>query len=273
VTSDLVFFVSHVRVVVRCALPEVARGMRAVWGHCDRPIVPTTQQAVFTVAPDGDGFAIKGPQQRRNGIEARDVLPVLEAELYAAMHGWHRGLLALHAAAIALGSRTWLLLGRSGSGKSSLARMAVKRGMTYFSDEIVLCDGNVLWGVPRAIQFAPLPDGPPPPTWLGSVDASSYRLRVTDEREGCMPLWSPPRIQVAAHPRPLAGARVIALERAERDELVPLSPLELLAAIYEAAYRPPDFDVGRLLNGPGSGGLRWATPDGALSCLEASPGG
>jgi hypothetical protein len=269
VTNDFAFFVSHVRVVVRCALPEVARGMRAVWGQCDRPIVPTTQQAVFTVAPDGDGFAIKGPEQRRNGVEARDVLPVLEAELYAAMHGWHRGLLALHAAAIALGSTTWLLLGRSGTGKSSLARMAVQRGMTYFSDEIVLCDGNALWGVPRAIQFAPLPDGAPPPSWLGSVDANSYRLRLSDDREGCMPLWIPPRTQVAVAPRPIAGVRVIALERAQRDELVPLSPLELLAAIYEAAYRQPAFDLGGLVSGAGSGRLRWAKPDGALSCFEA----
>jgi len=273
VTADLELFVSHVRVVIRCALPEVLRGMRAVWGQCDRPLIATTDEAVFTVSSDADRFAVEGPGGIRGGVEARDVLPVLESALYAAMQTWHHGLLALHAAGVVAGETTWLLLGRSGAGKSSLARAAVQRGLSYFSDEIVLCDGRALWGVPRAVQFAPLADGAAPPPWLGSVDVASYRLRVSQDREGCMPLWLPPRVQLAAAPRPVAGARVIALERAERNELTPLSALELLAAIHEGAYRPPAFDLGCLLHGAGSGRLRWSDPAGALAALLTSPVG
>src|SRR5262245_14420272 len=98
--------------------------MRAVWSGCARPLLATQRHALFEVVRDDAGYAICGPSETRHCADPRDVLPVLEATLYAAMHAWHASLLALHAACVGNGDATWLLLGRSGAGKSSLARAA-----------------------------------------------------------------------------------------------------------------------------------------------------
>lgn len=262
------FFASHVQVELRCEHGPTLAAMRAVWGGCVRPLLATTQRVELEVTPEGDGYAIHGPRGTCACSDPRDVLPLLEAVLYTAMHDWHAGLLALHAACVTGPQNTWVLLGRSGSGKSSLARAAVRRGLQYFSDEIVLCDGQRLWGIPRAIQFAPLADGTEAPAWLGDADLHSYRFLVNDDgREGALPLWRPAQSALAAAPVPLEGVRVYALERSAVPTIDRLPALELLGELHEAAYRPPAFDLGRLVHPGRCGRLRWRDPDEAVDRL------
>lgn len=272
--EDFSFFVSHVRVGVRCAHAPALVGLRAVWGSCDRPLVPTREHARFEVERSGERFVIRGPHGTHETAVPLDVLPLLEGSLYAAMQDWHRELVALHAACIrdGDGDRCWVLLGPSGAGKSSLARAALRRGLRYYSDEITLCDGQRLWGVPRALQWSPLADDEPAPSWLGEVDRESYRLRVSATKDGCMPLWPPPRAQIASTPCSLARVNAIVIERSTRTDLAPLGTLETFGALHEAAYRPPALNLGALVRTGAPARLRWLDPEEAVDALLDIPG-
>jgi len=72
--------------------------------------------------------------------------------------GW-RGRAPLHAAALVVRDRGVLVVGPSGVGKTTLARAEVAAGASLVSDNLVVCDGETVWGVLEPIR-AEDGDGP-----------------------------------------------------------------------------------------------------------------
>jgi hypothetical protein len=65
--------------------------------------------------------------------------------------GW-RGRAPLHAAALVVRGRGVLVVGPSGVGKTTLARAEVAAGAALVSDNLVVCDGETVWGVLEPIR-------------------------------------------------------------------------------------------------------------------------
>jgi hypothetical protein len=266
---ELVFHVSDVRVEVRCELPDVRRGLGAVWRSCAHPLLPERCSARFAARREGERFVIESESEQRSTDREQDVLPLLEAMIYAAIPGWHARWVLLHAACLGVDGSPLLIVAPSGGGKSSMALAALRAGCEYFGDELAVTDGARVWGVPRALQFSACvaPAGLPP--WGGDADVESYRLRVEGERMGCVPLFAPPAAQLPAAPFPVEALRVVAVERAERSAIAPLSSLQALAHLHEACFEPPRIDLGGLVREGRTVRLHWDTPTQGLAMLRA----
>jgi hypothetical protein len=228
----------------------------------------TTRVACFAAEAVENGFSVSGDDPAPCSAEAReDVLPLLESAIYRALPSWHEQQVLLHAACVRRGHTTVLLLGRSGAGKCSLALTAVRNGFEYFSDELTVTDGQRVWGVPRAIQFEPIVDGGRPPPWAGDVDLEHYRLRLSDGQPATLPFWLPPADSVPTAVAATDTLRVYAVERGSATRLEPCSPIEALALLHEAAFRPPALDLGHLVRPGHCGRLSWRDPQSAIDLL------
>jgi hypothetical protein len=86
---------------------------------------------------------------RRAELLAADVL-VHYPVLWRA--GW-RGRVPLHAAALRLRDRGVLVVGASGVGKTTLARAEVAEGAALVSDNLVVSDGETVWGVVEPVRI------------------------------------------------------------------------------------------------------------------------
>src|SRR5512139_856086 len=126
----------------------------------------------LAIEEQDDGLRIYSGGEHAGGSARREDLAfAIERFLYAAMPAWHAPpRVILHAAGVVLGETMLVLAGRSGAGKSSLARALTERGARYATDELVVTDGERIWGIPRAIQFDAVPIDAPLPPWLGEVD-------------------------------------------------------------------------------------------------------
>lgn len=64
----------------------------------------------------------------------------------------------VHAATLSAGGRLLVLPGRSWTGKSTLAKALVERGLTYYSDEYaVFDDKGLVHSFPKSLAFRPAP--------------------------------------------------------------------------------------------------------------------
>jgi hypothetical protein len=86
------------------------------------------------------------------GIDSTDIRSILMAPVQAVM--WHqRGLLPLHASAVATNGRAVALAGPSGAGKSTLAAALSGKGLEVLADDICVIDASdgadVLPSTPR----------------------------------------------------------------------------------------------------------------------------
>jgi hypothetical protein len=91
--------------------------------------------------------------------------------------GW-RGRAPLHAAALVVRERGVLVVGPSGVGKTTLACAEVAAGAELVSDNLVVCDGETVWGVLEPIRAE---DGDGPRTTHGRrlVTVGERRTRHT----------------------------------------------------------------------------------------------
>jgi hypothetical protein len=73
------------------------------------------------------------------GVDERDIrLPLLGTVLAVLLH--QRGLLVLHASAVAFGGRATAFLGAKGQGKSTMAAALYGRGSTLLADDVLAID-------------------------------------------------------------------------------------------------------------------------------------
>ena len=264
----LTLFISDVQVEIATDLDDVRDALSTVWSACARPLLPPARTARFEARAEAGGYLVRGEGAERLVDLREDVLPVVEGALYAALPAWHEGRALLHAACVRRGASALVLAGRSGAGKSSLALEALRRGFDYFSDELTVSDGARLWGVPRAVQFEPTDGTRPLPAWLHDVTLEPYRLRLHSGALGRLPLHVPLPGRFAREPVAARFARVVAIERAATTDLRPLDPLSALSLLHEAAFRPPQVDLGALTGAGRAAFLRWHEPGAAIDALE-----
>jgi hypothetical protein len=262
--SRLELFASHVRVVIESRLASATAALQAIWAAASSPYVPTRQVERFSVEPDADGWSVlHGDRTVHTGLADDDVAPAAEGAIYRGLLDWHSQHTVFHAACVVHGRTPALFVGDSGSGKSSLALCAVRAGFDYFGDEHVITDGNLVWGLPRAIQFDVIGSDEQLPDWLEGADTSSYRLRDRDGRRKVLPFFSVGE-RAARRALPAAEARVFFLHTARSTSLRPRSPLEALQGLHEAALGTPHAALGTLVGPSRAFELEWSDPHAAI---------
>ena len=132
--------------VERGAAPAVT----SVRWHEDTVRLDARAEFSVLVRADPLGAVVTSP---RPLTTAELVHPVM-AFVGAAAAAW-TGRSALHAAAVVIDGRAWLLLGRPGGGKSTLAVQARRRGLPVLSDDLAVIDGRTVFAGPRSADLRP----------------------------------------------------------------------------------------------------------------------
>jgi hypothetical protein len=168
--------------------------------------------------------------QKDAGAPELDVRSYLMGNLFAVLCH-QRGLLPLHASAIATPQGAVAFLGASGAGKSSIAAFLARRGHRILADDICLVDP----AAPRERRVLPM--APWLKLWSATLDAmgeSSHGLsRIFSDDEKYRYVLQPQEA-----PTPLA--ELILLERAEGQAVAtfePLTPVHALHAMLDFTYQ------------------------------------
>jgi hypothetical protein len=138
-----------------------------------------------------------------------------------------RGFLVLHASAIVHDGQAVLLLGFSGTGKSTIAGALIQRGHALISDDVVAVDTEAL--TPRVTGGYPeLKMWPDSLLAIGEKPDSLRRLLPDREKRS--------RPVVAFEPGPLPVGAIYVIELADRAEVRELSPSEALVELVRHCY-------------------------------------
>ncbi|MDH5673152.1 MAG: hypothetical protein OEZ06_13435 [Myxococcales bacterium] len=261
-------YVSDVCIEVVVDRGLVDQALPAVWSHAMRPLMPSQRRVRFELGGSDALLTLSvAGSELASCPREEGPMALLDCGIYRAMAQWHCGRALLHAAAVVIGDRGVVLCGPSGAGKSTFAWHAVESGADYFSDELTVCDGARLWGVPRAIQLSAVEAGGPLPPWVVGADVDSYRLRTPAGAQLVIPLRAVPAGRVPASPSDPAKAAVVVLERSDSDRLGELKPLEILGALHEASFTPSTEALSSLVHQRRGAHLRWRDPARALDLL------
>jgi hypothetical protein len=196
------------------------------------------------IVAHGDRWDILVDGKLETTCEAKSTVAEVERLLIQRVVPATPHLLALHAAALQRGGRTWLLSGLSGAGKTTLSLALAQAGWGFGSDEIVLL------GRDQDLRALPLPP---------CVKADSFRLIETwfpelrsapeHERYGYIVKYLPIRsIPISAKPGFVVFVRFISGGLNELQPLDHFSAMERLLS--QCVFVPPGFqhnDVKQLL--------------------------
>lgn len=98
--------------------------------------------------PNGASFLVEDGRKityARNGASDRDVALFLLGTAWGALC-YQRGLLPLHASGVVLEGRVYAFTGPSGAGKSTLAAALANKGLTFFTDDVLIIDPALIEG-------------------------------------------------------------------------------------------------------------------------------
>jgi hypothetical protein len=167
------------------------------------------------------------------GVEERLLrLPLLGMVMSVALH--QRGILSLHASAVAIEGQGVAFVGRSGRGKSTLAAALAARGHALAADDLVALDLNPVTGphiLPGFPQVKLLPEaavslGEDPETLPLLASGISKRAR---------------RLEAGFSTQPLPLQRIYLLRSGGEMEASPLRPQEAVPQLASHSYVPVSF--------------------------------
>ncbi len=264
-TPDLSFYLSHVKIDLVCPLPDVLRGLRAIWSSASKAFLTTARFVVIEIEPESPHNILCDGRVIDDIEDSVQLLPKIEAAIYHLLLEWHQSLTVLHGALIQHDGFTFLLTGPSDSGKSSLALQALRMGWTYCTDELTITDGQRIWGIRRAIQFDPITTDDVLPDFLSDTDTESYRWLHPEVGLLCQPLVAPVNTDTCQPPA-LKDVTTVILDSDADPGLNRLDGIDTLKKLHEACFSSPQHDLGALA---GCGWtLNWADPDLAISQLQ-----
>ncbi len=172
-------------------------------------------------------------------------LPLLLGQVGATAAALLRRLLFIHAGAVSIDGRAWIVIGESGAGKTSTVAILVRQGAAYLTDEITLLDPTSAAAVPFALPMAVKP-------WTERAVGTLPRGAEV-AREGGVRFYLP-----AARAAGAAPVEAFVLLRPGAGGLAPFSRAELMMVLGEQqhsslryAHRLEDAFAGysRLLRG------------------------
>ena len=147
---------------------------------------------------------------------------------------YQRGVFTLHASAVAIEGRAWVLMGPKGSGKSTLAATLIARGHDPVTDDVAAIDflpdtGPSVRRGPRSLNL-----------WPDAAEATGFAS------EELTRIWSgsPKRVarlphRDSTHRVPLAGCVMIAASaNGERVSIEPVSGAAAISALIGHSYAP-----------------------------------
>lgn len=160
-----------------------------------------------------------------------------------------------------------ILVGESDAGKSTTTRAALEAGAHYLSDDMIVVDGDSIFGLPRNVQFNSCVYGEPPHPHVARCDLTSYRFLRGDQL--CViPLWPEPHPSVGTLKKSDLEIHVVHVSRGEQDSVTPINELERLRVLYDATLKPttPAAHAGQWGNRQ-SFRLIWQNPSTAWALL------
>jgi hypothetical protein len=254
-----------VRVEIAGAPPATRDVIAAVWGNAAPFLAP---RVVVHIDVTGDGEVRVDGELLERAEAPIDLPGLVEGAIYDALD--RRGPSALiHAGAVAFGDRVIALVGDSGAGKSTLALALLEQGAAYLTDELFVCDGARVWGIPRAIQFDPVTPGASMPVHLARAELDVYPAR---SRRGAhsLPLVRVPRDRVALRTYDAARVELVFIERGASSSLREVDPLQALKQLLGAVRGEAIVRLDALLRS-GPRALAWSDPAEAAALLARPP--
>lgn len=264
-------FMSHVGIQLQ-APKDLHDEVLRRWAGCAAPLVPTTVVVQLKVTSSADAtvrIEWVGTGREAKTVPAALALSEIERAIYGSLRPWHQasGTHLMHAAWVVKEGVGLLLVGPSGAGKSSMTLAAVRRGWVYGSDDIVVTDGDAIWGVARPLQFDPVPPEQPFIARLADLERLLYTVHLEDG-EVVQPGWILSGDAVVQSPHPLRDVHVVTISQGPTDAVRRHLPGETTAALIGASYDWPDGAIGwPSCLGQGFA-LQWAAPQPALALLE-----
>ena len=257
---DFTFFVSHVEVNLFCNNSETLGALSAVWASADQPVVPVTEKKRLII--------------RDHGVWCNDLqvaeyddislqLTSSELAINELLPEWLSPYTSFHAALISKNQFACLLIGTSGSGKSSLAWQAVKSGWTFHTDELAVTDGDLFWGVRRSIQFDATQAREALPVHFEVADRDVYKWHDVNLGQLAQPIIPVPG---TAGTVSLGMVTTVLLSMGGEDSLTPVEPVVTLLHLHEGCFGKPKHDLGALTGKAFF--LNWREPEVAIRCLE-----
>lgn len=176
--------------------------------------------------------AVGGRQLWSISVPPRRALSVLLGQVVATATTLLTRFIFVHAGAVAVNGRAWLLVGESGAGKTSIVAALLQRHATYLSDEVALLDpaaGTVAsFDLPMAIK----------PWTLTAAGSLPPGREVT--RDGDVLFLRP-----ACATAPVPVGMFIFLGRGGRARVTPIPPT---VALLELARQPSSFQLAHRLD-------------------------
>ena len=260
-------FLSGLRVSVRSSCTKTSSYLRRHWAAATWPLVQPCATCEVEVISDALPRIVVAGEVVWSGGGAEDLAGGFEQLLYRIALARHKRQFAVfHAAALVSSGAAFVFAGPSGSGKSSLALTAVRRGWTYFSDEFVVTDGRQVWGWPRAIRFDPPKPGARCPDYLIGLDDDNDASESSGDT--VTPYYPVGAAALQLDPCDARDVHFVRIERAKRTSLEPLSPTAGLKHLTEASFFEPTISLGALV-GPGrTWEASWRHPDELIDLIE-----
>ncbi|MBH5323160.1 hypothetical protein [Aurantiacibacter sediminis] len=190
--------------------------------------------------PNGATYLVEGGERityRRNGASDRDVALFLLGSAWGALC-FQRGLVPLHASAVIHKGKVHAFTGQSGAGKSTLAAALAKRGLDFFTDDVLIIDpAQISDGAARC--FAGQKDMK---LWADALTLTgASKMGAVRDEPGFNKFFATPATSESAGSGNLASLSILKNENARRDrqpvEIEKLSGAVAIKRLRDSIYR------------------------------------
>ena len=211
------------------------------FGAVPRSLTGRADPRVWESTPDGFLLNVEGVArylvreareivvQPAGGDQAAVTAFLLSSVMAACLQ--QRGIIALHASAIATGAGAVLFMGVSGIGKSALVAALVERGYQLLADNLTGVDPSA-GDRPMA-----LPASPCVRLWADTVDKLAWWPRTQGRVREELEKYMAPVTRFRAAPLGVRAVIQLTAHNREKFEITPISPAQALASLLRFTYR------------------------------------
>ncbi|RPF70921.1 hypothetical protein [Aurantiacibacter spongiae] len=190
--------------------------------------------------PNGASYLVEGGRRivyARGGASDRDVALFLLGTAWGALC-YQRGLIPLHASGVIHEGRVHAFTGISGAGKSTLAAALSDRGLSYFTDDVLIIDPELI-GPHEAVCFAGQKDMK---LWEDALELTgSVRLGAVRDQPDFRKFFAAPRTPIENSSGHLSSLTLLRNTNTRRGrepiEIAPVTGAVALKSLRDSVYR------------------------------------